>query len=260
MKKMILIGLAVIALVAAGFMMTGNGQDGDTIKVGMSGSYKPYTYVDEQGELTGFDVEVWKEIGTRIDREVEFVTSDFSGLFGMLDVGQIDTIANQITITEARKEVYLFTSPYVYYGAQLITQSDRTDITDLESLKGKKVAVSLGSNYEEMVKLYDVNGEIEVVTYDSGPGAYQDVALGRVDAALNDRLALLSVINESGLDLKLAVDPIEELHNAFPFLMNEENEALIEKVNQAIADMYADGTMKAISMKYFAVDITERFK
>lgn len=228
------------------------------IKVGMSGSYKPYTYLDESGTLTGFDVEVWQEIAKRTGREVEFVTSDFSGLFGMLDVGQIDTIANQITITDERLEKYDFSVPYVYYGAQLMTRVDDDSVYDLETLKGKKVGVSLGSNYETMVKAFDTANEITVVTYDSGSGAYQDLSLGRIDAVLNDKLALLSVVNESGLNLKLAGEPIESLTNAFPFVKSEANGAFLIEVNQAIEAMYADGTMKSLSLKYFNVDITER--
>ncbi len=228
------------------------------IKVGMSGSYKPYTYLDESGTLTGFDVEVWQEIAKRTGREVEFVTSDFSGLFGMLDVGQIDTIANQITITDERLEKYDFSVPYVYYGAQLMTRADDASVYDLETLKGKKVGVSLGSNYETMVKAFDTANEITVVTYDSGSGAYQDLSLGRIDAVLNDKLALLSVVNESGLNLKLAGEPIESLTNAFPFVKSEANGAFLIEVNQAIEAMYADGTMKSLSLKYFNVDITER--
>ena len=258
MKKIIILAVIALAIIATGFSFMRSSESDEQINVGMSGSYKPYTFIDEKGELTGFDVEVWNEIGKRIGEDIAFVTSDFSGLFGMLDVGQIDTIANQITVTDARKEKYLFTSPYVYYGAQLLTKNDRNDIVDLESLKGKKVAVSLGSNYEEMLRAFDSDGEIEIITYDSGSGAYQDVALGRVDAALNDRLALLSVINESGLPLKLVGQPIQEMHNAFPFLMGENQQERINQINSAIEEMYADGTMKQLSMKYFDVDITER--
>lgn len=265
MKKLVWV---LIAILIVGTVMVLNGNDSSedlnqeaaetSIRVGMSGSYKPYTYLDENGVLTGFDVEVWKEIGSRIDQDVEFVTSDFSGLFGMLDVGQLDTIANQITVTEARLEKYLFSDPYVYYGAQLIAKNDRDDIVDLASLKGMKVGVSLGSNYEEMVREFDKDGEIEVVTYDSGAGAIQDVAIGRIDAVLNDKLALLTTIQESGLPLMLAGEPVEELFNAFPFVRSEENEVLSEKVNRAIREMYADGTMKELSVKYFNIDITEK--
>ncbi len=226
------------------------------IRVGMSGSYKPYTYLDESGELTGFDVAVWREIGKRIDREITFVTSDFSGLFGMLEAGQIDTIANQITITSEREETYLFTEPYVFYGAQLMVHEDETEISSLEDLKGKSVGVSLGSNYEEMVRSY--SDEIEVITYDSGSGSYQDLAVGRIDAVLNDRLALMTTVEESGLPVKLAGEPVEELFNAFPWLPLDHNRETVLRVNDAIRAMYADGTMQEISLTFFPVDITER--
>ncbi|MGX8794981.1 amino acid ABC transporter substrate-binding protein [Fusibacter sp. JL298sf-3] len=257
-----LIALASIVLLAVFFLRpeTAPSSAEDTvIKVGMSGGYQPYTYLDENGELTGFDVDVWKAIGEQLDMEIEFVTSNFSGLFGMLDTGKIDTIANQITITPEREEKYLFTSPYVYYGAQLITKDDRDDIYDLASLKGKKVAVGLGTNYETMLREFDTEGSIEIITYDSGSGSYQDVAIGRVDAAMNDRLALQSVIKTSGLPLKLAGDPINELHNAFPFVVNDKNRALIAKIDAAIETLYTDGTMAELSQRYFDINITERF-
>ncbi len=228
----------------------------DPIRVGMSGSYKPYTYLDERGELTGFDVALWREIGRRVGRDVTFVTSDFSGLFGMLESGQIDTIANQITITPEREKTYLFTEPYVYYGAQLMVHADEMEISSLEDLKEQKVGVSLGSNYEEMVRKF--SDEIEVITYDSGSGSYQDLAVGRIDAVLNDRLALMTTVEESGLPLKLAGEPVEELFNAFPWLPIDRNGETVAQVNEAIRAMYADGTMQEISLKFFPVDITER--
>lgn len=227
------------------------------ITVGMSGGYKPYTYVDEDGELTGFDVDVWLEIGNRTGYDVEFVTSDFSGLFGMLDAGQLTTIANQITVTESRLEKYLFSSPYVYYGAHLAVHENTTDIQDLESLKGKKVGVDLGTNYEETLRAFDTENEIEIITYGSGSGALQDVAIGRIDAYLQDKLALLTTINEAGLDVKLAGEPVEILFNAFPFVNSPENEALLIEINEAIESIREDGTFEAISLKYFPINITE---
>ena len=234
-----------------------NEDEDDPIRVGMSGGYRPYTYVDDNGDLTGFDVEVWTHIGQRIGRDVEFVTSDFSGLFGMLDAGQLTTIANQITVTESRLEKYIFSDPYVYYGAQLAVQEGNKEIYDLETLKGKTIGVDLGTNYEEMVRNFDRENEIEIITYDSGSGALQDVAIGRIDAYLNDRLAIQTTIIESGLPLSLAGEPLETLHNAFPFVISEENQDLIVEVNQVIEDLNNDGTLAAISLKYFPVDITK---
>ncbi len=232
-------------------------QESAPIIVGMSGGYKPYTFIDENNELTGFDVDVWKEIGNRIDREVTFQTADFSGLFGLLDSGKITTIANQITVNEKRLEKYDFSKAYVYYGAQLVVKGDNDQITDLESLKGKKVGVSLGSNYEELVKTFDVNDEIDVITYESYQASLQDVSLGRIDAVLNDKLAGMLAIKESGLDLKLGGQPVELMFNAFPFTKTEENKELLRDVNQAIMDMREDGRLEEISLKWFDIDITE---
>lgn len=257
MKKLVLIGVLIVAVLAVGsFVMKGNQEEDDLI-IGMSGGYKPYTFIDEEGNLTGFDVEVWKEIGVRMDKSIGFQTSEFSGLFGMLDTGKITTIANQITVTDQRQEKYDFSSPYVFYGAQLIVASDDEIITDLESLKGKKVGVSLGSNYEQIIRDFDTTNEIEVITYESYLGSLQDVAVGRIDAVLNDRLAGLGMINESGLDIKFGGEPVEMLYNAFPFVKSEENSKLLVEVNMAIEEMRVDGTLEEISKKWFDVNITE---
>jgi len=230
----------------------------ETIYVGMSGGYKPYTFIDENDELTGFDVEVWNEIAKRLNRPVEFKTADFSGLFGLLDTNQLTTIANQITVNEKRLEKYDFSDAYVYYGAQLVVKGDNAQIVDLESLKGKKVGVSLGSNYEEMVKSFDVNNEIQVITYESYQASLQDVSLGRIDAVLNDKLAGLQAIKDSGLDIKLGGQPVEVLFNAFPFVKSDENTELIGQVNEALAAMREDGSLEAISNKWFEINITQK--
>lgn len=257
MKKIVLITVVILAVVAISGLMVGKNRPSDDLVIGMSGGYKPYTFIDEEGILTGFDVDVWTEIARRIGKEVRFETSEFSGLFGMLDTGKITTIANQITVTEERKEKYDFSSPYVYYGAQLVVAGSNDTITDLGSLKRKKVGVSLGSNYEKMIKDYDVEGEIEVITYESYLGSLQDVAIGRIDAVLNDRLAGLNMIKESSLDIKFGGEPVQELFNAFPFVKSEENKWLIEQVNSAIKAMNDDGTLENISKKWFEVDITK---
>lgn len=231
----------------------------DIIKVGTSGGYKPYTFMNENEELDGFDVDIWKEIGNRVGKKVDFKTAEFSGLFGLIDTNQINTIANQITITEERLKKYLFTDSYVYYGAQLVVKKGDESIKSLEDLKGKKVGVSLGSNYEQMVREFDVNDEIEVITYENYQASLQDVSLGRIHTVLNDRLAGVKAIEESGLDLQLGGEPIEKLSNAFPFVKSSENEELIKEINKALLDMRQDGTLKEISMKWFNVDITEEF-
>lgn len=85
--------------------LSGQAISQETIKVGMSGKYFPFTFV-KQDKLQGFEVDMWNQIGERTGYKVEFVTASFSGLFGMLETGRVDTISNQITITDERKAKY----------------------------------------------------------------------------------------------------------------------------------------------------------
>jgi putative amino-acid transport system substrate-binding protein len=102
--------------------------------VGMSGQYFPFTFV-EQDELKGFEVDIMNALGKEMGREIIFQTANFSGLFGMLGAGRIDTVANQITITEERQQAYIFSEPYVYDGAQVVVKQGNTEIQDVEDLK-----------------------------------------------------------------------------------------------------------------------------
>jgi len=261
-KAIIAIGiLAVMAFTGCSSKPSTESQKTESakvIKVGMSGGYYPYTFKNKEGKIDGFEVDVWNEIGKRTGYKPEFVAASFSGLFGMLDTGKIDTISNEITITDKRKEKYLFADPYVYSGAQLMVKQGNDSIKSLEDLKGKKVGVSLGSNFEQIIKDSDKNKQITVVTYDNDGGMRQDVVLGRTDAMMDDKVSALAVVQENKLPLQLAGKDVQPLENAFPFVKNDANKAVIEKVNKALTDMRADGTLEKISNKWVKSDITKK--
>lgn len=224
------------------------------VKVGMSGRYFPFTFV-EKDQLQGFEVDLWNEIGKRNDYNVEFVTANFSGLFGLLETGRIDTISNQITITDERKAKYLFADPYVVDGAQLVVRKGNDSIKSTDDLAGKTVGVNLGSNYEQLLRELDKDGKINIKTYDTG--IEHDVALGRTDAFVMDRLSSVEVIKKANLPLQLAGEPFERIENAWPFVKGEKGEKLRDEVNQALKAMREDGTLAEISVKWFAADITQ---
>ncbi|MDE1332997.1 amino acid ABC transporter substrate-binding protein [Vibrio aestuarianus] len=249
MKNWIKIAIAAIAL------STATVQAATEIKVGMSGRYFPFTFV-EKDKLQGFEVDVWDEIGKRNDYQVEYVTSSFSGLFGLLETGRIDTISNQITITDARKAKYLFADPYVIDGAQITVRKGNDSIQGIEDLAGKTVAVNLGSNFEQLLRSYDKENKINIKTYDTG--IEHDVALGRSDAFVMDRLSALELIKKTGLPLQLAGKPFETIENAWPFVNNEKGQTLQSEVNKALASMRTDGTLSNISEKWFGADITNK--
>ncbi|CAM3300203.1 putative amino-acid-binding protein YxeM precursor [Halomonas lysinitropha] len=244
-----------LTTLAAGLMTAGSLAHADehAIKVGMSGGYFPFTFV-EQDKLQGFEVDVMEAVAEELDVEVTFVTANFSGLFGMLESGRIDTIANQITITEERAAKYAFTEPYVYDGAQVVVREGNEAIQGVEDLKGRTVAVNLGSNYEELLRELPYADEIDIKTYESN--IEQDTALGRVDAFVMDRVSASQVIKEKPLPLALAGQPFSKIRNALPFRNTEEDRTLRDRVDTALASLRESGELQAISEEWFGTDIT----
>jgi putative amino-acid transport system substrate-binding protein len=226
----------------------------DTIRVGMSGGYFPFTFV-QQDTLQGFEVDFMNEVAKRTGDTVEFSTMSFSGLIGALEAGRIDTVANQITITPEREAKFVFSQPYVYDGAQVVVkEGNEATITGPESLKGKTVAVNLGSNFEQLLRELPYADEIDIRTYESN--IEQDTALGRVDAFVMDRVSSGQVIAESPLPLALAGEPFSEIRNALPFRDDEAGRALRDRVDAAITAMKQDGTLAALSEKWLGADVT----
>lgn len=230
----------------------------DKIIVGTSGDYGLYTYVDENGQLTGFDIEVWKEIGKILEKEIVFIKDDFTDLFFMMDTGKIDAIANQITINDNRINKYYFSNPYAYNEAQIVIKKDSKSIEGLNDLKGKTVGIVSSSCFEDALREYDFNNEIKIQSYNLYIDALKDLSTGNVDAVLDDRLAANKIINELNLDLKLASNPVELIENGFPFAKKTANEIILKDVNKAIDSMRADGTLRDLSLKWFSKDITNK--
>ena len=226
----------------------------DTLRVGMSGGYFPFTFV-EQDELKGFEVDVMNAVGEVTGDDIEFVTASFSGLAGMLESGRIDTIANQITITPEREAKYVFTSPYVYDGAQVVVRAGNDTIKGVEDLSGKSVAVNLGSNYEQLLREQPNADEIDIRTYESN--IEQDVALGRVEAFVMDRVSATQVIKEKGLPLELAGQPFSTIENALPFRDDEAGREQRDRVDAALSELRENGELREISEKWFNTDITQ---
>lgn len=227
----------------------------ETIRVGMSGGYFPFTFT-RADELQGFEVDLMNAIGEITGDDIEFVTMSFSGLIGALESGRIDTVANQITITPEREAKFAFTQPYVYDGAQVVVKAGNEDaITGPDSLSGKSVAVNLGSNFEELLRGLPNAADIDIRTYESN--IEQDTALGRVDAFVMDRVSSAQVIKQSPLPLALAGQPFSEIRNALPFRNDEAGQAMRDRVDAAITTLKENGTLAEISQKWLDADVTK---
>lgn len=255
MRALLLAAGFAAATATAALTATPAPAQAETLRVGMSGGYFPFTFV-RQDQLQGFEVDFMNALGEVTGDEIEFVTMSFSGLVGALESGRIDTIANQITITPEREEAFVFTQPYVYDGAQVVVKAGNEDEIDgVEALRGRTVAVNLGSNFEQLLRDLPYADEIDIRTYESN--LEQDTALGRVDAFVMDRVSAAQVIEETPLPLALAGQPFSEIRNALPFRDDEEGGRLRDEYDAAIATLKDNGRLAEISRKWFGTDITQ---
>jgi len=252
------------AVVAAAFSFAGGSayaqdllqsvKSSGVLRIGLEGTYPPFDSRDASGHLVGFDVDVAKAIAARMGVKPQFIPTEWSGIIAGLQAGKFDVIINQVTITPERQKVLDFSQPYTFSAAQLIQRAnDKREFKSLTEFTGdKKIGVTLGTNYDQMARA--VPG-INVQTYPGAPEKLRDLAAGRIDATLDDRLMLPYIIKTSNLPLRPgSVLKGGEQQMGIPF--RKGNPEFEKAINDAMNSMWKDGTFKKISMKWFNTDVT----
>jgi len=253
-KSVLAAGLLGLGLASPAFAQSALDQikSAGALRVGTEGTYAPFTYHDESNALVGFDVEIAQEIAKRLGVKAEFVEGPWDGLIAGIDANRYDVVINQVGITDARKEKYDFSEPYIASKAVLIVKGDNTDITSFDSLKGKKAAQTLTSNFG---KLAEASGAEIVGT----EGFDQSVALvlqGRADATINDSLSFYD-FKKKQPDANLKIAAEQENADYSGVLLAKGKPELVEAINKALEEIKADGTYKTISEKYFGADVSQ---
>ncbi|WP_353094838.1 transporter substrate-binding domain-containing protein [Tissierella praeacuta] len=222
--------------------------------VASSGTYYPFGFMEE-GKPKGFEIDIWDEIGKRTGLTVERKFAAYSGLFGMLDKGEIDTIANQVSKTPEREEKYIFSAPYAYSLPKIVVKKGNPEnIHTLDDLIGKKVIVATGAREGDVINELYPNGEITVVPYEGEE--LLDVENGKMPAAITTESATAVAIKDQNRDVEIVGPPIYIEENAYVFAKTERGEYLQKKVDAAVKEMREDGTLKRLSEKWFGIDIT----
>ena len=223
-----------------------------TLLVGTEGTYAPFTFHDDSGKLTGFDVEVIEAVAQRLGLKIQFNETQWDSMYAGLNAKRFDLIANQTNPSPERLKKYLYTAPYNYSTAVIVTKEDDNSIKTFEDLKGKKAAQSLTSNYGKIAK---ANGA-ELIVVDGLAQALKLITQDRAETTVNDHLAVLDYFKKQpNAGLKIAVKRDDKVPSGFAVLKGEE--PLIEKINQALEELRKDGTLKQISIKWFGDDITQ---
>ena len=223
------------------------------LTIAMEGTWSPWTYHNEKDELVGFDVEVGQYIADFLGVKAKFVEGEWDGLFAGLDAGLYDIIVNGVDKTEEREKKYDFSDPYAYIHTVLVTRKDNKKIKDFKDLKGKTTANSIGSTYMELAEKYGAT----VKGVDSLGETMTMVISKRADATLNAEPSVLDYMKEQpDAPIKIVASTEEANQVCIPIRKGTENTAFRGKVNMALKAMREDGTLKALSEKYFGSDIT----
>jgi len=224
-----------------------------TLRIALEGTYPPFNFKDPRtGQLTGYDVDVARLVAAKMGLRPEFVTTEWTAILSGLGAGKYDVIVSQVGITPQREQAFDFSQPYTYSAPQLIVRrNERASYMNLNDLKGKKVGVGQGSVFEQQAKA--VPG-IEVKSYPAAPENLQDLAFGRIDAALNDSLMVAYLLKSSQLPVRAGarVGTVERMGIAFP----KNNPKFHAAVDKALAEARADGSLRQASLKWFGVDAT----
>lgn len=222
------------------------------IVIATEGTWSPWTYHDENDTLVGFDVEVAQRIADKLGVKATFVEAEWDSIFAGIDAGRYDIAANGVEITDERAEKYDFTQPYGYIRTAIIVREDNETIHSFNDLEGKTTANTLASTYAELAESYgaaatgvdDLNQTIELLL------------AGRVDATLNAEVTYYDYLKahpEAALKIAALTDGAAEV--AIPLRKGEETAALRQAIDQAIAELRAEGVLSELSIKYFGNDI-----
>jgi polar amino acid transport system substrate-binding protein len=217
-----------------------------TIRMGTEGAYPPYNFLNDDGEVDGYEREIGDEMCKRAELTCEWVTNEWDSIIPNLTSGNYDTIIAGMSITDEREQVIDFTQNYIPPAASAyVGLSADADITG-GVIAAQTSTIQAGYVAESGATL------LEFATYDETVAAVRN---GEADAVFADKDALVPAVDESGGELVFVGEDVQ-LGGGVGMGLRESDTELKEKFNAAITSMKEDGTINAAIKKWFGEDAT----
>lgn len=282
MKRLIPILLVVLLVSLAACTASGGGgndlladiEERGVVRVSTDPNYEPQSFLDENGDFVGFDIDVAREIGERLGVEVEFVTPDWDVITAGNWAGQWDMSVGSMTVTTVRQEVLDFADPAYYFTPAQFAAADGSGIENLEDINGQAVCVGVSTTYETWLNgagdelglpaesfYADPPTDITVVPLSTDAECPQSIQSGRKEFQifLSSNTVVQSAI-DGGVPIHRVGSPVysENLAVAFDKGAELDNTSAVQRVGEIIQAMHDDGTLRELSLKWFGSDLTAR--
>jgi polar amino acid transport system substrate-binding protein len=243
-----------------------------TLVVSTDANYAPQSFLNDKGELEGFDISVAKEVAKRLGVKVKFITPDWDLITAGKWGKRWDLSIGSMTPTAERKNALLFTLPYYSSPAQFAIHKDNTSIKTLADLAGKQIGIATETTNERYLRKDLSIEDVKIVyqnwkpgklrTYPTDANHIEDLALGdglRLDAIFSSRQTISEAIRNGcggGCPLKMLGEPPYFEPLSFALDKSRANsETLVEKLNEIIKSMYDDGTLVKLSEKFYHTNL-----
>jgi L-cystine transport system substrate-binding protein len=232
------------------------------IIVGTGTQFPNVCFIDKDGKLTGYDVELVRKIDEKLpDYEFEFKTMEFSNLLLSLETNKIDFIAHQMEVNEERQKKFLFNEePYNVFPLHVTVNKNNNDIHSIKDLKGKKAIVSPTSNSAVFLEKYNKenNAGIEIVYAGNGPDStINQIKTGRADATITTPFSV--DFNNDAVDAQQKVVGEPLLNSKVYFLLRKDETPLQKKIDEVLVDLKKEGVVSDLSKKWLGADYTVNF-
>ncbi|MEH7378757.1 transporter substrate-binding domain-containing protein [Neobacillus drentensis] len=253
MKKLGLLSLLLILsifIAACGSKDTADEKEkgGKVYKVGVDTTYPPFEF-KEGNDYKGIDIELINAIAKNQDFKIELSPMDFGGIIPAMQANQLDVAIAGMSITDERKKVVDFSTPYFDAGLTVVVKKDNTSIKSVENLKGKKVAVKKGTTGAKYAQDNAGKLGITVVQFNDSPAMFQEVSNGNADALIEDYPVISYAIAQKDLGLKIVGERLNGDQYGIAVLKGQ-NADLLKKINNGLAELKKDGTYDKIIKTY----------
>lgn len=265
MKKFLKIGIVLLLIFGLVFSATACANKEETApakeshkespkevvyKVGTEPTFPPFEMLDTKtNEITGFDIDLIKAIAAESNIKLDIQNLGFDGLIPALQSGTIDIIASGMTITEKRAEQIDFTKPYVNSGLAIAVSKDNDTIKAEADLKGKTVAVQIGTTGANKADELKKAGIIKTVkTFNTVDVVMAELAKGSVEAVINDAPVTQEFISKGHNEIKIVGEPLDS--EQYGFAVAKGKTELLQKLNDGLKKVIDSGKYAEILAKY----------